>query len=380
MGVKKNISDRFRERFDDLDSGTRQAYILRLIRERGFMETVFNTLDEGIMVIDRQLKLRYFNRTAKELLALPEDTSEVRVSQLLPDLDWRMILLSENGSWSRVVRQELEIFYPESRFVQLYLVPLPEEPELAAVILRDISESRLRTKSQLEQETVRAVSLLGAGVAHEIGNPLNSLYLNLQLLETSNGDPEENRELIGICKKEVERLDSIIHRFLSAIRPGSGNFVPLDISLLVLEVLNFMRPEIEARKIDVSCDFKSPLPQISGNAEQLKQAFYNVMRNAVQAMTNGGKLDICSYSNGDSLIIEFADSGSGVTPENLSSIFQAFKTTKSGGNGIGTMIIERVCREHGADFGLVSAPGKGTVFRISFPLGGKRMRLLGNSQ
>lgn len=383
MAGKKNFWDRFGERFDDLDAGTRQAYLLRLARERGFFETVFNAVDEGILVIDRQLKLRYFNRAAKEMLALPEDIAELRVSQLLPDLDWRTILQDDDDGWSRVARQELEILYPSPKFVQLYLVPLPEDKNLAAVILRDVSESRKRTKDELERETAQAVSLLAAGVAHEIGNPLNSLYLNLQLLEGTPdqpADPDEAREMIRTCKNEVERLDSIIHRFLGAIRPGKGAFAPVEVEKLLVDVLNFMRAEIEARHVEVKCDFAAQLPKISGNADQLKQAFYNIIRNAAQAMTNGGKLGIYGFAEKDFLIVEFADTGSGVTPENLSTMFQAFRTTKSGGNGIGTMIVERVCREHGADFGLISRPGKGTLFQIRFPLGHRRMRLLPNAE
>ena len=378
MAVKKNFFDRVGGRFDELDARAKQAYLLRLARDRGFFETVFNALDEGVMVIDRQLLLRYFNPAAKELLGLPEDTSEVRVSQLLPDLNWRMILQDESDQWTRVARQEMEILYPEPKFIQLYLVPLPEDPALAALILRDVTESRFKARNEAESNTVRAISQLGAGIAHEIGNPLNSLYLNLQLLENST-DPEESREMIDVCKKEVERLDSIIHGFLSAIRPGSGSFSPVDAGNTVVEVLKFMQPEIEARKVIVKCNFPAVMPQISGNADQLKQLFYNIIRNAVQAMTNGGTLEVFGYSDQDALMLDFADTGSGVTAENLSTMFQAFKTTKSGGNGIGTMIIERICREHGADFGLVSTPGRGTVFQIRFPLGRKRMRMLGNS-
>ena len=101
-----------------------------------------------------------------------------------------------------------------------------------------------------------------------------------------------------------------------------------------------------------------------------------MIRNAVQAMPNGGKLLIRGHSDGGGVVLEFIDSGCGITPEELSTMFQAFKTNRSGGNGIGTMVIERICREHGAEFGLRSVPGEGTVFQIRFPLGGNRVRLL----
>ncbi len=386
MTVRKSFLERFSERLGDLDDTNRQAYILRLARDRGFFETVFNAVEEGILVIDRRLRIRYSNRAAYEMLALPDDTSSIRVSQLIQGIDWRRILREDEDEWVRLARQEVEILYPEPRFIQFYLVPLPEDAALAAVILRDVTESRKNTMKALESETVKAVSLLAAGVAHEIGNPLNSLYLNLQIIEKSlsgNAEdallPEQTARMISACKNEVERLDNIIHGFLTAIRPGKPQFAPVDIRELVIEVLRFMQSEIEARKVTVKCNWASALPPVSGDAAQLKQLFYNIIRNAVQSMSNGGELSIFGYADMEFLSVEFADTGCGVSASALSSIFHAFKTTRSGGNGIGTMIIERICREHGAEFGLLTEPERGTIFQVRFPLGGKRLRMLGDS-
>ena len=214
MSVRKNFLDRFSERVEDFDVNSRQAYILRLVRERGFFETVFNAVEEGILVVDRRLKIRYFNRAAKELLALPDDITRLRVSQLLQGVDWRRILRDDEEEWTRVARQEVEILYPVRRFIQFYLVPYPEDAGLAAVILRDVSESRRKTMDELEKETVQAVSLLAAGVAHEIGNPLNSLYLNLQILEKSltGGQPLENSEAADMEAREIEVLRELARR------------------------------------------------------------------------------------------------------------------------------------------------------------------------
>jgi signal transduction histidine kinase len=315
---------------------------------------------------------------------LPEDLSRIRVSQLLRGVNWRQIILEDEEAWSRLARQEVEILYPEKRFIQFYLVPLPEDTKLAAVILRDVTEHRKKTLSELESETVKAVSQLAAGVAHEIGNPLNSLYLNLQILEQSISDPdvmerEEMEDMLRICKSEVERLDSIIHGFLTEIRPAVPVFEPVDLREIVVDVLKFMRSEVEARQVEVKCSWAAVLPSVTGDSKQLKQAFYNIIRNAVQAMTNGGTLEIFGYAEAENWVIEFADSGSGVDSERLRSMFNAFETGRAGGNGIGTMVIERVCRTHGADFGIVSSPGRGLVFQVKFPLGKRRLRLLGDS-
>ena len=337
-------------------------------------------------MVDRRLKIRYFNRAARELLALPEDITSLRVSQLLQGVDWRRILREDEEEWTRVARQEVEILYPVRRFVQFYLVPYPEDAGLAAVIIRDVTESRNRTMNELENETVQAVSMLAAGVAHEIGNPLNSLYLNLQLLERSvdgSGSipPGDAADMVRICKEEVERLDSIIHRFLSAIRPGEPNFAPVDVRQLIIDVLTFMRPEIEARLIDIKCTWGSEeLPPVQGDAAQLKQAFYNIIRNAVQAMSNGGALNIYGYSDADFRTDEFSDSGRGGTPQERT---MQIGTVKIDGRlvlapmaGVTDLAFRRICREHGAEFGIVSVPGRGAVFQIRFPRGNRRLRML----
>ena len=386
MAARKKFLDRFSERLEDLDSSSRQAYILRLAKERGFFETVFNAVDEGILVVDKNLKIRYHNRAAAELLALPRDLSKIRLSQLLQDVDWKQLLEGDKESWNRLARQEVEIFYPARKFIQLYLVPLPEDPDLAAVMLRDVTENRRRTSSELERETNQAVSLLASGVAHEIGNPLNSLYLNLQILERSmaSNDPAdaldagEAQEMISACRSEVERLDSIINGFLTDLRPTPPEFLPVDIREVIIEVLKFMRPEIESRKISVNCQWTDVTIPIQADSKQLKQAFYNIIRNAAQAMGNGGTLNISGYAANDFFILEFSDSGCGITPEQLSGIFKAFQSYKAGGNGIGMLVVERVFRSHGAEFGIFSEPGNGTVFQVKFPTGVRRTRLIGN--
>jgi len=378
--AKQKILERFIFKSDDLDPASRQAYILKLAKERGFFSTIFNTIEEGIMVVDRRLKIQYCNEAAQQMLGLPEDTQNIRVSQLLQGVDWRRIVDMDSNEWIKVARQEVEICYPEPRFLQFYLVPYPEDTQLAAVILRDVTETRSCTVKKLEDETANAVSLLAAGVAHEIGNPLNSLYLNLQILEKSIAgnqfDLKDAAEMVGICKKEVERLDSIIHRFLGSVRPKDLKLEPVDISKLIVEVLTFMRYEIEGRQVEVKCHWSDNLPPVNADPEQIKQVFYNIIRNAVQAMPNGGNLNIFGFADEDFLNLEFTDSGSGITPLELTNMFKAFKTGKSGGNGLGTMIIERICREHGAEFGVESQPGKGTTFCVRFPLHAKRFRML----
>ncbi len=379
---KASFIDRFIERLDAIDSNSLQAYLVHLFRERGFFESVFNAIHEGILVVDKHLSIKYFNSAARTLLGLPEDYRKLKLNKLLPQLDWRKILGGDVETWTRLARQEIETSYPTHRWLQVYVVPQQEENErFATVILHDVTERRKQTDEELESRTAGVVAMLAGSVAHEIGNPLNSLYLNLQLLEhdlkdENEFDRQEALESVSCCRGEVQRLDNLIRQFLNAVRPAQMTFQTVDLRELLLDTLKFMRHELELRKLTVKCDFPEAWPMISGDAEQLKQAFYNIIKNAAQAMSSGGELLISGVVEDQVVKLGFADSGKGANVRELSMMFEPFASFKKGGNGLGMMIIERVVRAHGAELLLDTAPDEGMTLTISFPREGRRTRLL----
>ena len=231
-----------------------------------------------------------------------------------------------------------------------------------------------------ENEMIQALTMLSAGVAHEIGNPLNSLNIHLQLMERlvsrlDKGEiSDEAEELIGICSSEVKRLDMIIHQFLGAVRSTKPEMTPQRIDEILSESLKFMRAEIEDKNIEVEAVFSEKIFTIPGDKTQLKQAFYNIMKNAVQAMPDGGKLTISCTYNDDFLIVSFSDTGKGIKLENMGKIFESFYTDRRGGTGLGLFIVERIIREHGGSIGVTSNEGEGTVFTIRLPLQLRRTR------
>jgi len=371
MAEKKSFIDRFIERVDSIDGGSLQAYLLRLSRDKGFFATILNAVDDGILVIDRALRIRYHNKTARELLGLPADLSRVRLSHFLRNVDWPAVIQQNVAEWTRLLREEVEIFYPAHRFLRLYLVPQELDGESCAiVILHDVTEQRKRTTEELRNGAAEAVSLLAAGVAHEIGNPLNSLYLNLQLIDrelSDSGVAPESGRMVKSCMAEVERLDNIIHQFLHAIRPGFPKLEPASLVTAVMETLDFMRREFELRQAQVTFDAPDAVPEVMADVSQLKQAFYNILKNSLEAISNGGHISIkCCYSP-ETVDLTFSDDGCGVTPDQLSSMFQAFKTFKPGGNGLGMMIVQRILTEHGATFGVSGGEGEGFSFQARFP-------------
>src|SRR6187401_2667125 len=304
--MKAGFLDKLIERLGRIGPEEVQNYLLRLAQEKGLIETVFNAIQEGIIVTDAKGNITYINDAACKLFGLEAERSiGKRLDEAVRGLDWKM-LSQAKGPISR----DMEIFYPENRFLNLYIVPLlierrtPKEDVNGeaeqvghAIILRDITESRRSTEKTIESERFNALTLLAAGVAHEIGNPLNSLHIHLQLMERKvrelDGDTKkELQESIDVARAEISRLDSIVSQFLRAIRPTRPNLTAENINLIVDEAVRFFGPEIKDRDMVVEQELRSDLPAVQVDRGQMKQAFYNVIKNSMEAMKRRGILRI----------------------------------------------------------------------------------------
>lgn len=393
MSRDTDFFDRLLERLDRLDPASVQGYILRLVRERGLLDTVFRNLREGILIIDRQQHIHYVNEAAKGLLGLPDDI-EQRENQLigryLRELDWDQLCAGSRGDPATHVsaRYEIEVYYPRQRVLEFYLLPLRDEAapggrsEMSAIILHDVTEQRRQSEASLEAERLNAITMLAGAVAHEIGNPLNSLTIHLQLLERHFREQDDTestrdaRELLQVAGAEVQRLDTIINQFLRAIRPAALKAQLLSLPDVVSESLRFLRHEIEDREVQVECQWSEDLPRIMGDPDQLKQALYNIIANAINAMPGGGQVRIGLTQHDNWLLLKIADTGKGIAADDLGRIFEPYFTTRETGTGLGLVIVERILRDHGARLGVESEVGQGTVFRIEFPIRDQTLRLL----
>ena len=163
------------------------------------------------------------------------------------------------------------------------------------MILRDITESRRTAQQTIESERLNALMLLAAGVAHEIGNPLNSLHIHLQLMERKVRELEEParqelQESIDVARTEISRLDSIVTQFLRAIRPSRPQLQPESINTIVEEAVRFFAPEIKDRDMVVEQELRADLPLLELDRDQMKQAFYNVIKNSLEAMKQTSRI------------------------------------------------------------------------------------------
>ncbi|MBA4136695.1 MAG: PAS domain-containing sensor histidine kinase [Opitutus sp.] len=390
MAKKHSSLDKVLGRLDQLDQANLQNLVQRLARERALLESVFNTLQEGVLVIDADGNIEYANDAATRLIGLKESAVGASLWRVVPGL--RASLDAEDDTPAGqardappLVTREFELHYPQPRVVRLYRVPFHDGPGGAtrsAIILTDITREKKSTEELIENERVSSILLLAAGVAHELGNPLNSLTIHLQLAErrlkklrgTKDGDAVA--ESLKICQDEVARLDGIIRNFLEAIRPRPPDLAEVHLVEVLEDVLRFQSRELEDRNIDIQCDLPASTPVIMADRNQLKQVFFNLVKNAMEAMGPGGRLNLRVRADDESVYVAVADTGSGIRAEDMSKLFSPYHTTKVSGHGLGLMIVQRIMRDHGGHVGIESKEGVGTVVTLQFPQKHRRVRML----
>ena len=394
--MKTGFLDKLIERLGRVGPEDVQNYLLQLAQEKGLIETVFNSIQEGIIVTDAKGRITYVNDAACNLFGFEADSSiGKRLDERVRGLDWDA-LSNSTGAISR----DMEIFYPANKFINFYIVPLlierrekrsrarfsHAEPVGHAMILRDITESRRSTEKTIESERLNALTLLAAGVAHEIGNPLNSLHIHLQLMERTvrklhGKERDDLQESIEIARSEISRLDSIVTQFLRAIRPSKPQLHPENVNTIVEEAVRFFTPEIQDRDIVVEQELRSDLPLLELDRDQMKQAFYNIIKNSFEAMKRRGIMRIRTDMDGAHVLVSFTDTGGGMSAETLSRVFEPYFTTKQSGSGLGLLIVRRIVREHGGELAIESSEGQGITLTIRLPHLDRRVRMLeaGNS-
>jgi PAS domain S-box-containing protein len=382
--VKPGFLEKLVARLDRVEHGEVQQIVTRLIREKGFLEKVFEALQEGVILLDAQGVIGFVNHAASRFFGLDAQkavgeplTSQVR------GLDWET--LDKPG---RTMSRDLEVFYPDNRFLNFYLAPINDEENANEVLgyvmlVRDLTRTRAEAALTLESERLNALTLLAAGVAHEIGNPLNSLDIHLQLLARKlrkfpPGDRKPLEENLATARAEIQRLDTILKQFLHAVRPSVPQRERQDLHSLIHETFRLLEPELESRKISVEMDLAEGLPLATLDPGQFQQVFYNLIRNAYQAIAGeNGRITLRTEFNDYQTVISIEDNGTGISPEHMGAIFEPYLTTKPSGSGLGLLIVRRIVREHGGEIAIESQEDQGTRVIIHLPRHERSVRMLG---
>lgn len=381
--VKPGFLEKLVARLDRVEHGEVQQIVTRLIREKGFLEKVFEALQEGVILLDPNGTIDFVNQAACGFFGLdPDKATGEHLSSQVRGLDWNTL-----GKPGHAISRDLEVFYPENRFLNFYLSPIDDGEKSGetlgyVMLVRDLTRTRAEAEETLESERLNALTLLAAGVAHEIGNPLNSLDIHLQLLgrkfrKLPPGDRKPLEDHLATARGEIQRLDTILKQFLHAVRPTAPRRERSDLHALLHESLRLLEHELESRKITVDLDLAPSLPMVTVDPGQFQQVFYNLIRNAYQALPGeNGRITLCTRFNDYEYVISIEDNGTGISPDHMGAIFEPYRTTKSSGSGLGLLIVRRIIREHGGEIEILSDPDEGTSILIHLPHTAPSPRLL----
>src|SRR5436190_1317126 len=328
---------------------------------RALNENVVESIPSGLITLSPAGVATFINPAGRAIL-------ESDAPSLFTDEEWHQV--REELSTGSVVRNETEV---NGRSIGYAVTPLKTIEGAAAgytVIFQDLTEMK-KLESELRlKDRMAAVSELSAGIAHEIRNPLAAIAGSAQVLKKSDALSPQEQRLMSIILKESERLNKSIADFLRFVKPQEKRPAEFDIAASLAETLDLLRnsPELGAAHT-IEDDIAPPSYTIVGDADQIRQVFWNIARNAVQAMPNGGTLRVTTFVLADRYNIVFSDNGQGMTDADQRRLFQPFRTNFPSGTGLGMAISYRIVQEHGGTIDVASRAGLGTVITVTLPLG-----------
>ena len=339
-----------------------------------FNRDIIESIPSGLITTDLEGRITSANRAAAQILGL--DAAELdgrpifELGFMTPE-QWRG-LVGDDSVQNRTRRELVYKRGDASQFIGYALTQLTRaggSPSGYILIFQDLTDWRQLQDELRLKDRMAAVGELAAGIAHEIGNPLAAISGSVQMLAgTYEGQPAQNK-LLQITLKESQRLDRTIKGFLKFARPKDRSSVRFDVAELLAENLKLLRHSTEvAQDHWLELELNPSSVSLEADPDQVSQIFWNLARNALRAMPDGGTLTIIGHQLTSSYRISFADTGRGMDDEERARLFHPFKTFFDGGTGIGMAIVYRIVEEHGGRLTVDSQPGSGTTITVDLPL------------
>ena len=389
------------QKLDESDTEKVRSFILTASREIELLETVLDSLQRGILVCDTSHNLILANKAARRFLSIVSyEQGRESVWSLTPDELIAEFLANTLVSMGKAEEREFDVNVSGLvRLLSVSVMPLVHDRQVSGslILVDDITERRIREGRLRRMESLASLTTLAAGVAHEIKNPLGSLSIHVQLIQKSMDaqkqlcadlhkmdnagcDPSKYFPIIDkylkVVNEEMERLNGIVVDFLFAVRPMNAELRRGNINALIKELAEFVSFELDASGIECVINLAENVPLVNFDERLMKQALLNLIKNAIAAMSSGGRLSITTEASERELFINIADTGTGICEENISKIFEPYFTTKETGSGLGLTMVFKIIKEHQGEISVRSRNGEGTVFFITLPIPQTELRLL----
>ncbi len=351
-------------------------------RLKEFNENIVESIKVGIFTLDLNDRVESWNAEMEVMYALPRAEA---IGQALEDIFPPAVLepfLAAHGQSGthHVSKMQLELRNGESRTANLAIAPLLTRdfvPVGSIVMIEDITE-RTRLEGQLTQaEKLSSIGLLAAGVAHEVNTPLAVISSYAQMLQKHTRDDQRLQPVLEKITQQTFRASEIVNSLLNFSRTSSSVFTSLDLNTVLRETLTLLDHQLRTSRIAVEADLQTPLDRIYGSQGKLQQVILNLLLNAKDAMVDneGGVLRLETFDNVKNVTLRISDTGTGIDPEHLHRIYDPFFTTKNGlrqgqhkGTGLGLSVSYGIVQEHNGRIQVESAVGRGTTFRLDFPV------------
>lgn len=340
---------------------------------QAFKDLIFQSVGTGLIALDRAHRITAFNRAAEEITGV---TAAQAIGNSWPALIGAAVPLTSieatiDGNPRASMRHEAALRRADGSMVPVRLTfsaLRSGEGERLGLIsaCEDLSAIRAMESRMRQADRLATLGRMSANIAHEIRNPLASLTGAIEVL-TSPLTAEDARErLAQIVARESERLNHIIKNFLEYARPAPLSITTFDVAAAAEEVLLLLEHRAAPGSLKVLREFP-PSVLWPVDAQQFRQILWNLCLNAVEAMPEGGELQVAAAVHGDTLEVTISDTGEGIAASDLSHVFEPFFSTKSEGTGLGLALVHRVVQEHGGDIDVRSSPGLGTTFTLTLP-------------
>jgi two-component system NtrC family sensor kinase len=351
---------------------------LQIERLKDFSENIVESLRIGVVTVDLEDRVESWNPQLEELLEIPRSEAlRHKLDEVLPrDLAGEVSAQAASDHVSGIYRFHLNTRSNRHLVINASIAPLLAKngARLGRLILLDDITQRVRLEDQMVQtEKLTSLGLLAAGVAHEVNTPLAVISNYIQMLAKQIPEDDPRQKTIERIVKQTFRASEIVNNLLNFSRTGGTEPVEVDVNSVLEETLTLVQHPFKTAQVNVVKNYAERLPVILGSTTRLQQVFLNLFMNARDAMPGGGMLEVRTGARNGSVEIEVTDTGAGIPPEHLHRIFDPFFTTKATGRGtgLGLSVSYGIIKEHAGKVDVRSTPGKGTSFRLEFPVARK---------
>ena len=351
---------------------------MQIERLKDFSENIVESLNIGVVTVDLEDRIESWNPQLEGLLEISRrDALRKKLQEVLPlDLVAEIAARAAGDHVSGIYKFRLNTQGGRQLVINASIAPLVGKngARLGRLILLDDITQRVRLEEQMVQtEKLTSLGLLAAGVAHEVNTPLAVISNYIQMLAKQIPADDPRQKTIERIVKQTFRASEIVNNLLNFSRTGAAEFIEVDLNNVLEETLTLVQHPFKTAQVRVVKNYTEQLPTVLGSITRLQQVFLNLFMNARDAMPGGGLLEVRTGAQNGSVEVEVTDTGQGIPPEYLHRIFDPFFTTKATGRGtgLGLSVSYGIIKEHAGKVDVRSTPGKGTSFRLEFPVARK---------